>query len=139
MAVELELQQAQAIFELKESTTSILLIDTDPAFSIVVGIMLKMHGYSVRRAHNDQTAISILELVKPDLIVGNQLLLERNTGDLINHITEDPSLADIPVVVLLPSQENLGEKSNAKLHISAHLSKPFTAGELHNLIEKTIA
>jgi DNA-binding response OmpR family regulator len=134
MAVELELRHAQSIIELKEASPSILVIDPDPAFCIVVGIMLKLKDYSIRRAHTISAALSILELIQPDLIVVNRTLLINDTNNLVSYLRSCDEFDHIPLIAIQPNPKVPEHGAIEGLKVDARLNRPFTANELHELI-----
>lgn len=138
MAVELELRQAQSIIELKEASPSILVIDPDPAFCIVVGIMLKLKDYSIRRAHTISAALSILEQLRPDLIVVNRTLLINDTNDLVSYLRSCEDFVHLPIIAIQASPKVPEHGAIEGLRVDARLNRPFTATELHELIGRLV-
>jgi len=140
MATSLEIQVENTLLKtVEEVKGSILVVDDEPAIGVVMGIILKLHGYAVYRAQNVSQAYEYLEENKPDLIVADIMMPGIDGLTMIRQIKSNPELADIPTVVLsaLAAEQDRVEALNAGA--SAFLAKPFTASELKDTVEPLLA
>jgi two-component system phosphate regulon response regulator PhoB len=135
MTLSLELEVEKRIIEPVEAKGSILVVDDEPAICVVMGIILKLHGYAVYRAHNASQAYKFLQDSKPDLIVADIMMPGTDGLTMIRQLKSKPESADIPTVVLsaLAAEQDRVEALDAGAN--AFLAKPFTAGELKDVIE----
>jgi CheY-like chemotaxis protein len=140
MATSLEVQVENTLLKtVEEVKGSILVVDDEPAIGVVMGIILKLHGYAVYRAQNVAQAYEYLEDNKPDLIVSDIMMPGIDGLTMIRQIKSKPELADIPTVVLsaLAAEQDRVDALNAGA--SAFLAKPFTASELKDTVEPLLA
>jgi two-component system phosphate regulon response regulator PhoB len=136
MSASIDLQVENTLLEaVEEAKGSILVVDDEPAICVVMGIILKLHGYAVYRAHNVSQAYDFLEETRPDLIVADIMMPGIDGLTMIRQIKSKPELADIPTVVLsaLAAEQDRVDAINAGAN--AFLAKPFTASELKDVVE----
>jgi CheY-like chemotaxis protein len=74
MTLSLDVQVENTLLETVEVKGSILVVDDEPAICVVMGIILKLHGYAVYRAHNVSQAFEYLEEIRPDLILADIMM-----------------------------------------------------------------
>ena len=140
MTLSLEVQVEKSLLNsVEEVKGSILVVDDEPAIGVVMGIILKLHGYAVYRAENVSQAYEYLEENIPDLIVSDIMMPGVDGLTMIRQIKSKPELADIPTVVLsaLAAEQDRLEALNAGAN--AFLAKPFTASELKDAVEPLLA
>jgi len=68
-------------------------------------------GYEVVCAVDGESALRFARDMKPDLILLDMILPKMSGVDVLRHLKDEPSTADIPVVVL----SSLSEKNRQKL------------------------
>jgi len=135
MTLSLELEVENRLIEPVEAKGSILVVDDEPAICVVMGIILKLHGYAVYRAHNVSQAYEYLQESKPDLIVADIMMPGTDGLTMIRQLKAKPELADIPTVVLSALAAEQDRVDALDAGANAFLAKPFTAGELKDVIE----
>ena len=135
MTMDLDVKVENSLLETVEVKGSILVVDDEPAICMVMGIILKLHGYAVYRAHNVSQAYAYLEECIPDLIVADIMMPGVDGLTMIRHIKSKPELADIPTVVLSALTAEQDQANALKAGANAFLAKPFTSGELKDVIE----
>ncbi|HPM81307.1 MAG TPA: response regulator [Candidatus Anammoximicrobium sp.] len=65
------------------------------------GLVEKTFGVTVSRAHGEQDALATLRAERFDLVLVNRLLDRGGEGiQVITSIKNDPSLADVPVMLI---------------------------------------
>jgi CheY-like chemotaxis protein len=122
-----------------EAKGSILVVDDEPAICVVMGIILKLSGYAVYRAHNVSQAYSYLEETKPDLIVADIMMPGVDGLTMIRQIKSKPELSDIPTVVLSALVTEQDKAAALQAGATAFLAKPFTSDELKEVIEPILS
>jgi len=128
-----------AFMQTAEVKGSILVVDDEPAICVVMGIILKLHGYAVYRAHNVSQAYTYLEESKPDLIVADVMMPGIDGLTMIRQIKSKPELSDIPTVVLSALNSEPNREAALQAGANAFLAKPFTSNELKDVIEPLIS
>jgi CheY-like chemotaxis protein len=114
----------------QSSVGTILVIDDEPALRSVLSTMLEVFGYSVVEAGSATFALSLLEEIKPDLILTDVMMPDMDGLTLIRRMRSEPSWSDIPVLVIsaktTPDDRMAAEMAGA----SGFLAKPFSAADL---------
>jgi DNA-binding response OmpR family regulator len=121
-----------------EAAPFILLVDDEPSFCVVMGIILKLHGYSVRRAHSAKEAIKLLEERTPDLILADVMMPDIDGLTMIKEIRSNTAWSYIPTVVVSARTGSKARDAALDAGADAFIGKPFTSSELqktiHNLL-----
>jgi CheY-like chemotaxis protein len=73
--------------------------------------VLHKAGYDVLCAEDGEAALNLARLQKPDLILLDMILPKLSGPEVLARLKQDPSTADIPVIVL----SSLSEKNRTKL------------------------
>jgi CheY-like chemotaxis protein len=139
MALSIDTQFDTDFIGATEAKGSILVVDDEPAICVVMGIILKLHGYAVYRAHNVSQAYNYLEETKPDLIVADIMMPGVDGLTMIRQIKSKPELSDIPTVVLSALATEQDKAAALQAGANAFLAKPFTANELKEVIEPILS
>jgi CheY-like chemotaxis protein len=139
METDYGFQTEISILEATELKGSILLVDDEPAICVVMGIILKLNGYCVYRAHNVSQAYHYLEEIKPDLIVADIMMPGIDGLTMIRQIKAKPEFSDIPTVVLSALASEQDKEAALQVGANAFLAKPFTAKELNDVIEPLLS
>ena len=104
---------------------SILLVEDSPTEMRVMSDLLHSLGHTVMTATDGEQALTMLELVTPDLVVLDIILPAVNGYMVLRKMRQRPAWKDIPVLVV--SSKNLesdifwGKKQGA----NSYLCKPF--------------
>ena len=109
---------------------SILIVDDTPKNIQLLGTVLKETGYRVIVATNGNSALSILEKTKPDLILLDVMMPELSGFDTITKIKENEDTKNIPVIFLTAKTEPDDVLEGFKLGAVDYITKPFHANEL---------
>ncbi len=86
----------------------ILLVEDDHFLSTILANRLKKEGYSIQQAFDGQEAIDLLKAEKPDVIVLDLILPRKSGFEVLESISTDPQVSQIPVIIL----SNLGQESD---------------------------
>lgn len=89
-------------------------------------------------AENGSIAISILEKVKPDIIISDIMMPVMNGTELVKELMNDPNWNKIPILML--TAKNLGEEKTEllKLGVIDYITKPFNPGHFLSKIENLL-
>jgi len=139
MAISFDNQVETAFMGTAEVKGQILVVDDEPAICVVMGIILKLHGYAVYRAHNVSQAYTYLEESKPDLIVADIMMPGVDGLTMIRQIKSQPEFSDIPTVVLSALATETDRAAALQAGANAFLAKPFTSNELRDVIEPILS
>ena len=78
----------------------ILVVDDTSANIQAVTAILREHGYQISVATNGRQALSVLERVRPDLILLDVLMPEMDGFEACRRIKNNPAYQDIPIIFL---------------------------------------
>src|ERR1044071_1889257 len=78
----------------------ILMVDDDREIVRVVRGYLEQAGYEVLAAYDGETALHILRSAHPDLLLLDLMLPNRDGWEVTRIIRTDPTLANIPIIML---------------------------------------
>jgi CheY-like chemotaxis protein len=112
----------------------ILVVDDDPSFCMIMREILRADGYDVRLAYDARQALSMLQEIKPDLILSDVMMPEIDGLTLIRNLRTDPSLSGIPTIVVsakaMPEERMAARDAGA----NAFILKPFQIQDLREVI-----
>ena len=118
----------------------IMVIDDDPAISLLVKKVLEQRGYQPIVTQNPAVALGIMRYKTPDLILLDINMPDMDGSELFVKIRELPHMTQVPVVymtgLISPDEEqdfNLGAAMQG-----VYLGKPFSADKLIKVITSII-
>ena len=111
-------------------TQRILVVDDDPKIVRLLRASLEQAGYQVFVAYDGETALHMLRRERPDLIVLDLMLPDRDGWDVIRVMRRDATLADTPIIMLTARVEHQNRIVGLELGADDYVTKPFHPGEL---------
>lgn len=78
---------------------TVLVVDDDEEFRIIMGEVLAAEGCRVAHARNGAEALNVLRSLTPDLLIVDLAMPIMNGVELLARLARDRRLADIPVAV----------------------------------------
>lgn len=115
--------------------SSILLVDDDPQLIKLVSANLKSIGYKVLLAKDTPSALELLEMELPDMIILDIMLPGIDGYELCQRIRE---FAEIPIIMLTAKVEDVDKVRGLKLGADDYITKPFNIQELLARIEAVL-
>ena len=125
--------------QLKESIAFNKLNKINEAIILIVDDNLDMRNYLTRlldpffqilTAKNGEDALSIISLIKPDLILSDIMMPVMNGKVMLKHIKANPLSARIPVIFLSARADKEARIDGLEAGVDDYLVKPFSADEL---------
>jgi DNA-binding response OmpR family regulator len=86
----------------------VLIVEDEHFLSTILANRLKKEEFVVNQAFDGQEAIDFLNTEKPDLIILDLILPRRSGFEVLENLSKDPQLNQIPVIIL----SNLGQQSD---------------------------
>jgi PAS domain S-box-containing protein len=114
---------------------SILVVDDDNHIRQLLRQVCEPRGYLVREARDGADAIAQIKSLQPDLILLDIMMPKMNGLDVALVIANDPSTANIPVVILSGIEE---KERAASLGVDEYLTKPIDVDLLNNTIDRLL-
>jgi two-component system phosphate regulon response regulator PhoB len=112
------------------STTSVLIVEDEPAIVELVSYSLRETGWEIRTASNVADAWSAIVNGRPDLLLLDWMLPDQSGLRLLSRLRGDRDFQDIPVIML--TAKSMEEDKIAGLNTGAddYVTKPFSPREL---------
>jgi CheY-like chemotaxis protein len=115
----------------------ILVVDDDPrVVRLLARMLLSVPGrYQILRAFDGHEALALMQAEKPDLVLLDLYMPEPDGFTILDHMTRDSTLAQIPVVVV--SAKGLPEEGVLQLRGPITVSQPdgFTLAQLFRYLQ----
>jgi two-component system alkaline phosphatase synthesis response regulator PhoP len=108
----------------------ILIVDDDHSIVKVVRGYLAQAGYEVLTAFDGETALHCLRRDKPDLLILDLMLPDRDGWDLTRLIRSDTCLANLPIIMLTARIEDTDKIVGLELGADDYVTKPFNPREV---------
>jgi two-component system phosphate regulon response regulator PhoB len=103
-----------------------------------VCINLEARGYSTLQARSVQAGVNVIREGRPDLILLDYIL-GADTGEaVLQAISQDPSLRNIPVIVMSASIDRALQDFDIYDNVEDVLHKPMTVDALNSAITRAL-
>lgn len=119
----------------KLSAKTLLIVEDDDVLLRTLYLVFHKSGFTIATATDGDTALKMVQRLKPDIVLLDLLLPKMNGFDFLKNLKAEPGLKSIPVIVL----SNLGEENIQKakdLGAMDYFIKSDTS--LENLKEKVL-
>jgi CheY-like chemotaxis protein len=125
-----------------ESVRRILMIEDDPIVAIVYERFLKAHGFETEVARDGSAGLQCLLRYRPDAVLLDLMMPKINGLGVLASIRSDPSLANVPVVVMtaaaIPLLIKMAKDGGAHRIFDKSNDKPLAVvNYLHDLLGTT--
>jgi two-component system alkaline phosphatase synthesis response regulator PhoP len=108
----------------------ILVVDDDKEIVRLLRAYLEQAGYQVLVAYNGESALHVLRRERPDLVVLDLMLPDRDGWDVTRIIRGDESLAATPIIMLTARVEDHDKIVGLELGADDYVTKPFNPREV---------
>ena len=108
----------------------ILVVDDDKEVVRLMRGYLEQAGYEVLAAYDGETAIHILRREKPDLLLLDLMLPDRDGYDITRLVRGDPALASIPIIMLTARVEDTDKIIGLEIGADDYVTKPYNPREV---------
>jgi two-component system alkaline phosphatase synthesis response regulator PhoP len=108
----------------------ILIVDDDHKLVRLLRASLEQAGYQALVAYDGETALHTLRRERPDLVVLDLMLPDRDGWDVTRVIRNDAALAHTPIIMLTARVEHHDRIVGLELGADDYVTKPFHPGEL---------
>lgn len=108
----------------------ILVVDDDPQIVRLVRAYLEQSGYAVSSAADGAGALRLIRSERPDLVVLDLMLPDRDGWEITRIVRADPAFARTPIIMLTARVEDADKVIGLELGADDYLTKPFNPREL---------
>jgi len=112
------------------SKQRVLVVDDDKAIVRVMRGYLEQAGFEVLYAYDGETAVYALRHDKPDLLLLDLMLPDKDGWDITRFIRSDRRLADMPIIMITARVEDTDKIIGLELGADDYITKPFNAREV---------
>jgi two-component system alkaline phosphatase synthesis response regulator PhoP len=108
----------------------ILVVDDDREIVRLLRAYLEQAGYQVFSAYDGETGLHIIRRERPDLVVLDLMLPDRDGWDVTRVIRGDPGLEATPILMLTARVEDHDKIVGLEMGADDYVSKPFNPREV---------
>ncbi|MFC1477955.1 response regulator [Candidatus Margulisiibacteriota bacterium] len=114
----------------EEIKARILVADDEPSILMLISVMLKDAGYEVITAENGQQAIEKAQEEKPDMIITDIIMPEKNGFEVCQTVRSLPAVSDTPIIILSALGDEYNKITGFDDGADDYVTKPFNMEEL---------
>jgi len=122
----------------KTNIPKILVVDDDPDIVSLLSIQLKKKGYQVIEAQNGAEALVLVQKEKPDLIILDVMMPEKNGWEVAREVRRDPGFSSTKILMLTGIGDHLNELTSPLYGASDYLNKPFHVEHLERKVAELV-
>lgn len=108
----------------------ILVVDDDKQITRLVQSYLERAGFQVLTAYDGETALHAIRRERPDLVVLDLMLPNRDGWEITRLVRSDESLAGLPIIMLTARIEDTDKIVGLELGADDYIAKPFNPHEV---------
>jgi two-component system, OmpR family, alkaline phosphatase synthesis response regulator PhoP len=112
------------------SERRILVVDDNKETVRALRVYLEQAGFHIFTAYDGETALHILRRERPDLVVLDLMLPERDGWDVTRIVRQDDTLKDTPIIMLTARTEDDDKIVGLELGADDYITKPFNLREV---------
>ena len=108
----------------------VLIVDDELNILELLDFNLKKEGYNVLRADTGEKAVSLLEQIRPDIVLLDQMLPGLDGLGVLKTMRANETMADIPVIMVTARSEEIDKIIGLEIGADDYITKPFSMREL---------
>jgi signal transduction histidine kinase len=121
-----------------KATSTILIIDDEPALRLGLAAKIKRQGYEVFTACDGRDGLQKARECQPDLILSDVMMPPPNGFELRRLMGQDPQLASIPFIFLTARTDVDDRVNGIRDGADDYITKPFVTEELLVRVEAVL-
>ncbi|MEO5510224.1 MAG: response regulator [Longimicrobiales bacterium] len=118
--------------------TSILVVDDDPNALDIVRTYLEAQGYTVATATNGDEALTMLDQVRPALVLLDVMMPGRDGWEVARLIKNHPAYSSTRVVMLTARSDFADKHEGLRAGADDYLVKPIQLAELGERVQRNL-
>lgn len=108
----------------------ILVVDDDRDIVRLVKSYLEKAGFQILTAYDGETALQVLKAEKPQLLILDLMLPDRDGWDVARLVRSDPQLSATPIIMLTARVEDNDKIVGLEIGADDYITKPFNPREV---------
>ena len=117
---------------------TVMIIEDEEDAAELFAEMMRVSGYRVVKTSKSAPAIEMMTAEKPDVILLDIMMPEISGLDILRQMRRDPTLANIPVVVVTAKGMPADIKNGMEAGASTYLTKPVGFLDLKEAVERAL-
>ena len=121
------------------SKKKILVVEDEQDLLTLQSMLLSIEGYTVEGVMDGQTALDVVETMKPDLILLDIMLPEVDGFQVCRQLKSNEATRHIPIIILTAKKSKddliIGEQSGADMYIT----KPYKTSMVIEAIQRLLS
>lgn len=111
-------------------TSTILIVDDDPAGRQTLESILDEQGYQLEFAENGAQALQMIRKILPDVILLDVMMPGMDGFEVCQQVRSDPAIAEIPIIMLTALDDRRSFLNGLESGADDYLTKPYDRHEL---------
>jgi len=117
----------------------VMVVDDEESMVHLLRTILEARGYEVATAAGGRQALALVHARRPDLVLLDLMMPEMDGWEVLHELRQDPSTADIPVIIVTVKRDELDRTVGTDLlKVAGYVNKPFVRKELVELVRRTL-
>lgn len=112
------------------SSGQILVVDDDKDVVRLMRGYLEQAGYNVLAAYNGETALYMLRRERPDLLLLDLMLPDRDGREITRVVRDDPAIAGTPIIMLTARVADVDKIVGLEIGADDYVTKPYNPREV---------
>jgi CheY-like chemotaxis protein len=129
---ELDSSLKRSVITMSERSKRILIVDDSETFLMYLSILLRRMGFDIIPADNGITALKLLRVLMPDVVILDIAMPQMDGITTLRHIKGDEHTSNIPVIMVTVSSDPKYYEECEKLGCTAYLTKPVKVPDVHS-------
>ena len=124
----------RSVITMSERSKRILIVDDSETFLMYFSILLRRMGFDVVPADNGITALKLLRILMPDVVILDIAMPQMDGITTLRHIKGDEHTSNIPVIMVTVSSNAKYYEECEKLGCTAYLTKPVQVPDVYSTL-----
>lgn len=112
------------------TTQKILIVDDDRSIAKAICGYLEQAGFQVLSVYDGESALHMVRSEKPDLLILDLMLPDRDGWDITRILRADRELCNIPIIMLTARVDDMDKIIGLELGADDYITKPFNSREV---------
>ncbi len=115
---------------------TLLIIEDDVVTRDLLQLVFEYDGFNCIQAENGAVGLTLLEEVKFDLIILDNIMPKMTGLEFLTHRQSSSQTPDIPIIMITGLLNEYVHEQATKLGVYAIIGKPYDLGELRALVNQ---
>ena len=123
---------------MESSKKTVLIIEDEEDAAELFAEMMRVSGFRVVKTSSSAPAIAMMTGEKPDVVLLDIMMPEISGLDILRQMRRDPTLVNIPVIVLSALSTPTDIRHSMEAGASTYLTKPVGFIDLKEAVERAL-